>query len=80
MAWLFSRLLDELAIGFSIGLVRLSLTAAITAIAVQAFLAAQLGLAIGARIAERWRERAEQVAGIALILPGIYLITGQLGR
>ncbi len=57
--------LDELAIGFSIGLVRLSLIAVITVMAVQAFLAAQLGLAIGTRIAERWRERAEQVAGLA---------------
>ena len=52
--------LDELTIGFGIGLVRLPLTAVVTAIAVQAFLTAQLGLAIGARIAERWRERAEQ--------------------
>lgn len=65
--------LDELAIGFSIGLVHLPVTAVIVAIAVQAFLAAQLGLATGARIAERWREWAEKGAGIALILLGIYL-------
>jgi len=72
--------LDELAIGFSIGLVRLPVSAVIAAIALQAFVAAQLGLAIGAKIAERWRERAEQVAGIALILLGIYLIAQQLIR
>ena len=48
------------------------------AIALQAFIAAQLGLAIGAKIGERWRERAGQVAGIALILLGAYLITEQL--
>jgi putative Mn2+ efflux pump MntP len=72
--------LDELAIGFSIGLARLPVTAVIIAIAVQAFLAAQLGLAIGARIAGRWRERAGQAAGIALILLGAYLLTGQLVR
>ena len=48
------------------------------AIALQAFIAAQLGLAIGAKIGESWRERAEQVAGIALILLGAYLITEQL--
>ena len=48
------------------------------AIALQAFIAAQLGLAIGAKIGERWRERAEQVAGIALILLGAYLITDRL--
>ena len=72
--------LDELAIGFSIGLVRLPVPVVIVAIAVQAFVAAQLGLAIGARIGERWRERAEQVAGIALILLGAWLVTEQLVR
>jgi putative Mn2+ efflux pump MntP len=72
--------LDELAIGFGIGLTRLPVTAIIVAVAVQAFLAAQLGLAIGARIGERWRERAEQVAGIALILLGGYLIAEQVIR
>jgi manganese efflux pump family protein len=72
--------LDELAIGFSIGLVRLPVGAVIAAIALQAFVAAQLGLAIGAKIAERWRERAEQVAGIALILLGAYLLAQQLIR
>ena len=50
------------------------------AIALQAFVAAQLGLAVGARIGERWRERAEQIAGIALILLGAYLIIEQLAR
>ena len=72
--------LDELAIGFSVGLVRLPVTAVIVAIALQAFVAAQLGLAIGAKIGERWRERAERVAGIALILLGAYLIAEQLIR
>jgi putative Mn2+ efflux pump MntP len=72
--------LDELAIGFTIGLARLPVTAVIAAIALQAFLAAQLGLAIGATIGERWRERAEQVAGIALILLGVYLIAEQVVR
>ena len=72
--------LDELAIGFSIGLTHLPTAAVIVAIALQALVAAQLGLAIGARIGERWRERAEQVAGIALILLGGYLITEQLVR
>jgi putative Mn2+ efflux pump MntP len=70
--------LDELAIGFTIGLAHLPVTAVIVAIALQAFLAAQLGLAIGAKIGERWRERAEQVAGITLILLGAYLVTEQL--
>jgi len=72
--------LDELAIGFSIGLAGVPGAAVIVAIAVQAFLAAQLGLAIGAKIGERWRGRAEQAAGIALILLGAYLLTDQLLR
>jgi putative Mn2+ efflux pump MntP len=72
--------LDELAIGFGIGLERLPVGAVIAAIALQAFVAAQLGLAIGAKIAERWRERAERAAGIALILLGAYLIAQQLIR
>ena len=70
--------LDELAIGFSIGLVQLPVSAVIAAIALQAFVAAQLGLALGAKIAGRWRERAEQLAGIALILLGVYLVAQQL--
>jgi putative Mn2+ efflux pump MntP len=72
--------LDELAIGFTIGLARLPVTLVIVAIALQAFAAAQLGLALGARIGERWRERTEQAAGIALILLGAYLIAGQLAQ
>ena len=52
----------------------------IVAIALQAFIAAQLGLALGAPIAERWRERAERLAGLALILLGSYLIVEQVTR
>lgn len=70
--------LDELAIGFSIGLAHLPVTTVIVAIAAQAFLAAQLGLAIGAKISETLRELAEQIAGAALILLGAYLITERL--
>jgi putative Mn2+ efflux pump MntP len=72
--------LDELAIGFTIGLAHLPATAVIAAIALQAFGAAQLGLALGARIGERWRERAERAAGIVLILLGAYLITERLAQ
>ena len=66
--------LDELAIGFSIGLAGVPVAAVVVAIGLQALLAAQLGLAIGAKIGERWRERAEQAAGIALILLGAFLL------
>jgi putative Mn2+ efflux pump MntP len=72
--------MDELAIGFSIGLTRLPVTTVIAAIALQAFIAAQLGLATGAKIAERWRERTERLAGITLVVLGAYLIAEQLTR
>jgi putative Mn2+ efflux pump MntP len=72
--------LDELAIGFTIGLAHLPVTTVIAAITLQAFIAAQLGLAIGAKIGEHWRERAGQAAGIALVLLGVYLIGEQLAR
>jgi putative Mn2+ efflux pump MntP len=72
--------LDELAIGFTIGLAGLPVVAVVTAIAVQAFIASQLGLALGARIGEAWRERAERLAGVLLILLGIGLAVAELAR
>ena len=59
--------LDELAIGFTIGLLHLSLWLAIILIGAQAFLFAQIGLRLGAHLNETLRERAEQLAGIALL-------------
>lgn len=72
--------MDELAIGFSLGLVRLPLLAVIIAIGAQAILAAQLGLAFGSTISEHLRERAERLAGVALILLGGFLLAEQLMR
>lgn len=69
---------DELAIGFSIGLTRLPVAAVITAIAIQALLASQLGLALGSRIGERWREAAERLAGAALAALGVFLVIDKL--
>jgi len=66
--------LDELAIGFSLGLARLPVAPVIIAIAVLALVVSQLGLALGQFVSERFREHAEQIAGIALIALGGYLI------
>jgi putative Mn2+ efflux pump MntP len=66
--------LDELAIGFSLGLARLPVAPVIIAIAVLAVVVSQLGLALGQVVSERFREHAEQIAGIALIALGGYLI------
>jgi len=59
--------LDELAVGFSIGLLHLSLWLAVLLIGAQAFTFAQLGLRLGERLNESLRERAEQIAGLALL-------------
>jgi len=69
--------LDELAIGFSLGLAKLPVVPVIIAIAIVALAASQLGLALGAVVGERLREHAEKVAGVALILLGAYLITAR---
>ncbi len=66
--------LDEFAIGFSLGLVRLPVVPVVIAISVVALIASQLGLAIGSRLSERFRKRAEQLTAIALIVLGTYLL------
>jgi putative Mn2+ efflux pump MntP len=59
--------LDELAIGFSLGLLHVPLWVAVIVIGVQAFLFSQLGLRLGGRLNQALRERAEKAAGLALI-------------
>ena len=59
--------IDELAMGFTIGLLHLSIIAAVILIGAQAFLVAQLGLRLGSRLGEAAREWAERLAGIALL-------------
>jgi len=71
--------LDELAIGFSAGLLRLPLAPLIIAIGVQTFIVTQVGMRVGARLGERWRESAERVAGGALIALGLILLALRLG-
>lgn len=70
--------LDELAIGFSLGLTHLPLVPVVIAIGVQAVAAAQLGLRLGGRIAERHREATERLASIILIALGLFLAAERL--
>ena len=72
--------LDELAIGFTLGLSRLPVPVVIAAIAVQTGIAAQLGLRLGSRLSERSREAAEKLAGVALAALGVYLLVARLAR
>ncbi|HEX6488577.1 MAG TPA: manganese efflux pump [Candidatus Dormibacteraeota bacterium] len=60
--------LDELAIGFTLGLVKVPLLLAVLLVAGQAFLVSQLGFRVGERAGETVREGAERVAGGALIV------------
>jgi manganese efflux pump family protein len=59
--------LDELAVGFSAGLLRLPILAMVVAIGLQAFIVTQIGVRLGARVSARLREAAEKVAGAALL-------------
>ncbi len=70
--------IDELAMGFTIGLLQLSLLSAVVLIGAQAFLVAQLGLRLGARLGEAAREWAERLAGCALIGLGVLILIEQL--
>jgi putative Mn2+ efflux pump MntP len=70
--------LDELAMGFTIGLIGLSIWIAVILIGLQAFAVAQVGLRLGARISERYREAAEKLAGLALIGLATLLLVEQV--
>lgn len=65
---------DELTVGISAGLLGLSLLVTVVWVGVQAFIATQVGLRIGARFSEEIRERAEWVAGVALIVVALVLL------
>jgi putative Mn2+ efflux pump MntP len=70
--------LDELAIGFSAGLLRLPLAPLVIAIGAQAFVVTSIGVRLGSRVGERWRESPERVAGAALIALGATLLAVRL--
>ena len=70
--------LDELAIGFTIGLLRVPLVPAVVLIAAQAFVVSQLGFALGGRVAERVRENAERLAGVVLMALAALLLASKL--
>jgi len=59
--------LDELAIGFSLGLLGVPVVLAVILIGLQAFAVSQVGLRLGNRAGERIREGAERLAALALI-------------
>lgn len=70
--------LDELAIGFTLGLLRLPAVPIIALIALQTVIVTQLGLRLGSRLSERLREGAELLAGAALTGLGAVLLAEKL--
>ncbi|MBV8998627.1 MAG: manganese efflux pump [Solirubrobacterales bacterium] len=70
--------LDEFAIGFTLGLLRLPIVLVIVLIAVQTILVTQLGLRLGHRLSEQLREAADRIAGLALTGLGLSLLLEKL--
>jgi putative Mn2+ efflux pump MntP len=70
--------IDELAVGFTLGLLGLPVIPVVLAIGLQALVLSQVGLRMGARLSEKRREFAEHLAGIALITVGIVLLIEHL--
>jgi manganese efflux pump family protein len=71
---------DELTIGLSAGLLGFSILLTVLWIAIQAFAATQIGLRLGARLGEEFRERSEWVAGVALIVVALILLVLRLAK
>ncbi len=70
--------LDELAMGFSFGILRVPVVPALVAIALQALIVSLGGQWMGQRIGATLGERAELLAGMVLCLLGILFIIGRL--
>jgi putative Mn2+ efflux pump MntP len=70
--------LDELAIGFGGGLLRLPLVLLAVLIGGQAFLAAQVGMRVGSKLGEEAREWAERLAGLLLIGAGVLVVVARV--
>lgn len=65
--------LDELAIGLSLGVLRVAVIPVAVLVGLQALLVSQAGLRLGARLGEAGRERSERLAGLALVALAVLL-------
>ncbi|HWD75689.1 MAG TPA: manganese efflux pump [Solirubrobacteraceae bacterium] len=70
--------LDELAIGFTLGLLGLPAKVVIPLIPLQALILTQLGLRLGGRLSERLRDSGERIAGALLTALALVLLAEQL--
>jgi putative Mn2+ efflux pump MntP len=69
---------DELVIGFTLGLLRGPVLLVAALVGAQAVVFSQIGLRLGARLGEHVREGAERLAGIVLILLALALLAQRL--
>lgn len=69
--------LDELAVGFSLGVLHVALGPTPAYVALQAFGITFLGLSLGVRLGARLEDKAELASGIVLTLLGIALLINQ---
>jgi len=72
--------MDELAVGFTLGLSRVPVVPALLLIALQAFVVTQVGIRVGARISARFREETQRAAGVILGVLGVWLIVSTAVR
>lgn len=72
--------LDELALGFSFGIMRVPVAPALLAIALQAFVVSLGGQWLGQRVGAALGERAEALAGVVLCVLGVAFIVARLLR
>jgi putative Mn2+ efflux pump MntP len=70
--------LDELAIGFTLGLLHVPVIPVLVLIAVQTVVVSQLGMRLGTKLSERFRERAERLAALVLALLGVGVVVQRL--
>lgn len=70
--------LDELAVGFSLGLLHVPVPLAIALIAAQALLVTYVGTSIGRAVGERMAQRSELLSGGVLTLLAIGLLVEQV--
>ena len=66
--------IDELAIGFSLGLLRVPLVLVVLYIALQTYVLSRLGLWLGGRLSERFMIGAERLGGLMLLGVGLLLL------
>ena len=70
--------LDELAIGFTLGLLGVPVGLVLISIVIQTVVVTQLGLRLGGRLSEERREAAERLAGATLAVLALVLLAEKL--